>query len=215
MPTPKRPKESSFESDVFAHNFVYGLDPHTYSSDLVVTHNRAFDNVRHGIIFSKFVTASTVSYNVSTHNGENGIMMDASSNGNVIEHNTVTNNRGDGIVLSGSKDERIVANLVEHNRVGVNVYSASSASDRIHGNTIALNVAPYQGLASGAGNTIFGNGVHYRWVMWWVVPTLGLVLLLLLASVGFSQFERRRSRGRTTQVRTSYDLSLQGRRFFD
>jgi poly(beta-D-mannuronate) C5 epimerase len=203
-----------FKGDVFAHNFVYGLDPHTYSSDLVVTHNRAFDNVRHGIIFSKFVTGSTVSYNESTHNGENGIMMDASSSGNVIEHNTVTDNRGDGIVLSGSKDERIVGNLIEHNRVGVNVYNASSASDRVHGNTIASNVAPYQGLNSGGDNTIFDNGVHYRWVLWWVVPTFGLVFLLVLASVSFSLLERRRARGQSSQVRTSYFFSFEGRRSF-
>jgi poly(beta-D-mannuronate) C5 epimerase len=203
-----------FKGDVFAHNFVYGLDPHTYSSDLVVTHNRAFDNVRHGIIFSKFVTGSTVSYNVSTHNGENGIMMDTSSNGNVIEHNTVTDNRGDGIVLSGSKDERIFDNVIEHNRVGVNVYSASSTSDRVHGNTIASNVAPYQGLNSGAANTIFDNGVHYKWVVWWLVPTFGLVLMLLLASVGFSVFERRRAKGQSTGMRATYNLSLESRRSF-
>jgi poly(beta-D-mannuronate) C5 epimerase len=194
-----------FKGDVFTHNFVYGLDPHTYSSDLLVTHNRAFDNVRHGIIFSKFVTGSTVTYNVSTHNGENGIMMDASSNGNVIEHNTVTNNRGDGIVLSGSKDERIADNVVEHNRVGVNVYGASSTSDRVHGNMIALNVAAYQGLNSGAGNTIFDNGVHHKWVIWWVVLTLGLVVLLLVASIGFSLFER----GQSSGIRTFYNLSVE------
>jgi poly(beta-D-mannuronate) C5 epimerase len=203
-----------FKGDVFAHNFVYGLDPHTYSSDLVVTDNRAFDNVRHGIIFSKFVTGSTVSNNVSTDNGENGIMMDASSNGNVIEHNTVTNNRGDGIVLSGSKGERIVDNVIEHNRVGVNVYSTSSVSDRVHGNTIDSNVAPYQGLTPGADNTIFDNGVHYKWIWWWVVPSFGLVLLLVLASASFSLFERRRAKGRPSRVRTSYNLSLGGRRSF-
>ncbi|MGC2484794.1 MAG: NosD domain-containing protein [Acidimicrobiales bacterium] len=204
-----------FKGDVFAHNFVYGLDPHTYSSDLVVTHNRAFDNVRHGIIFSKFVTASSVTYNVSTHNGENGIMMDASSNGNVIEHNTVTDNRGDGIVLSGSKHERIADNVIEHNRVGVNVYSASSTSDRVTGNTIALNVAPYQGLTSGAANTIFDNGVHYRWVLWWIAPTFGLVLLLLLASVGFSLFERHRAKGQSSGMRTAYNFSLEGGHSYD
>lgn len=204
-----------FNGDVFAHNFVYGLDPHTYSSDLVVTHNRAFDNVRHGIIFSKFVTGSTVSYNVSTHNGENGIMMDASSNGNVIEHNTVTDNRGDGVVLSGSKGEQIVDNVIEHNRVGVSVYSASSASDRVHGNTIARNVAPYQGLNSGGANTIFDNGVHYKWVLWWVIPAFGLVMILLLASAGFSVVERRRARGQSSGRRTSYNLSLESRRSFD
>jgi poly(beta-D-mannuronate) C5 epimerase len=204
-----------FRDDVFAHNFVYGLDPHTYSSDLVVSHNRAFDNVRHGIIFSKFVTSSTVSYNVSTHNGENGIMMDASSNGNVIEHNTVTNNRGDGIVLSGSKDEQIAANVIEHNRVGVNVYSAGSTSDRVHDNTIASNVAAYQGLNSGAGNRIIDNGVHYKWVMWWLVPTFSVVVMLLLASIGFSLFERHRAKGQSSGMRTSYNLSLESGHSFD
>ncbi|HTT60013.1 MAG TPA: right-handed parallel beta-helix repeat-containing protein [Acidimicrobiales bacterium] len=205
----------TFSGDVFAHNFVYGLDPHTYSSDLLVTHNRAFDNVRHGIIFSKFVTASTVSDNVSTHNGENGIMMDASSNGNVIEHNTVTNNRGDGIVLSGSKSERITGNVIEHNRVGVNVYGAGSASDYVRANTIASNVAPYQGLSSGTHNTIFDNGVRYRWILWWVAPVFGLVLMLMLASAGCSLVERRRAKGQAPGVRTSYNLSLQGGRSFD
>jgi parallel beta-helix repeat protein len=180
----------------------------------VVTHNRAFDNVRHGIIFSKFVTGSVVSYNVSTHNGENGIMMDASSNGNVIKHNTVTDNRGDGIVLSSSKDEQIVDNVIEHNRVGVNVYSAGSASDRVHGNTISSNVAPYQGLSPSADNTVFDNGVHYKWILWWVVPIFGLVLMLVLASASFSLFERRRAKGRPSPVRPTYNLSLGGRRSF-
>jgi poly(beta-D-mannuronate) C5 epimerase len=101
-----------FARDTFRDNDLYGLDPHSYSHDLVVEHVVAKDIAAHGIIFSQYVTHSVVENSVSRHNGENGIMMNLGSGGNVIRDNRVYGNRGDGIVTEQSPRVTISGNLV-------------------------------------------------------------------------------------------------------
>lgn len=173
------------QKNEFYHNTLYGVDPHSASSRLLVEHNIANFNGRHGIIFSDHVTAGIVRYNTTNGNGLNGIMMDELSTGNQIYGNTVRDNRSDGIVMASSADNSITGNLVAGNRVGVNV-RGDSVPTVVHGNTIRDNKLASQG-SDLSGNTKVNNGgswsaarVGAAWVA--VLPLLVVLLLLTIAS---------------------------------
>ncbi len=180
-----------FVRNVVSGNFFYGVDPHTYSSDLTITQNTVTGNGRHGIIFSDHVTGSTVVGNVVRGNAANGIMMDEASTGNVITGNTVTGNRGDGVVLSSSPANRILANVVRGNRVGLRLTGTRPRAVTLLGNVFAGNAVNAQGALSAAGNTIAGD-TRVAWnadalaVVWVLGAVLVTVTLMSLTSCLFS-----------------------------
>jgi poly(beta-D-mannuronate) C5 epimerase len=137
-------------------NTLYGIDPHSGSSDVVVEGNVSERNGRHGIIFSQGVTRSVIRDNVVRGNHLNGIMLDAGSTRNVVSGNVATGNRGDGIVLANSSHNRIAGNRVVDNRIGV-AARGSSAANVVAGNTIAGNVLAGEGVRL-AGNSLRDNG---------------------------------------------------------
>ena len=76
-----------FRGNVFRDNQVYGLDPHTGSTRLVVEDNQAFRNKAHGIVFSEDVTDGVVRRNRTYANGGNGIVLDERSDRNTVSGN--------------------------------------------------------------------------------------------------------------------------------
>jgi parallel beta-helix repeat protein len=110
-----------FRGNVFRDNKLYGLDPHTGSTRLVVERNQAFRNGAHGIVFSEDVTDGVVRGNRSFANGDNGIVLDERSDRNLVSGNLVEGNQGDGIVILGSSDNLVRGNVVRGNRVGIEV----------------------------------------------------------------------------------------------
>jgi poly(beta-D-mannuronate) C5 epimerase len=193
-----RSSHITFDGDSFLHNNLYGLDPHTYSSQLTIVHNIAEYNGAHGIIFSEHVTKSLVADNTSEHNGENGIMMDADSNGNVIEHNLSAHNRGDGVVLSNSSENSIIGNTLEHNRIGINVYGLITHAPSASGNVITHNVASVQGFSfdlrdnTTSDNVAQGNEAPPEWHLAIDYGLWPLTALLFGAAVLLRVGERRR-----------------------
>ena len=85
-----------FRGNVFRDNDVYGLDPHTASTRLVVEHNQAFRNKVHGIVFSEDVTDGVVRANRAYANGDNGIVIDERSDRNTVSGNLVEGNGATG-----------------------------------------------------------------------------------------------------------------------
>jgi mannuronan 5-epimerase len=186
-----------FDDDRFNSNNLYGLDPHTYSSHLTITHNVADRNAAHGIIFSNHVTNSVVTDNVSSHNGENGIMMDKYSNDNVLRNNTVTHNHGDGIVLSNSSDNKVVGNTLTHNRLGINVYGQLTTGPIVSDNTIAHNVGAAEGISLNNTNTVYldnsaGSSPPPKWHIILNYGLWPITILLIALSCIFRIGERRR-----------------------
>jgi poly(beta-D-mannuronate) C5 epimerase len=167
------------EHNLLSHNSLYGIDPHSGSSDLLIAYNTADFNGRHGIIFSNDVTDSVVRSNVTRWNGLNGIMMDEASAHNLIVGNTVLDNSSDGIVLANSSDNTVRGNIVRRNRVGINVRGNTQAS-RLSGNTVTGNLMAAEG-ANLSGNTAYANGSEWlpaRIQEIWLL-VLGLMLVLL------------------------------------
>ena len=180
------------EHDQFYYNSLYGVDPHSGSSHLLIEYNISNFNGRHGIIFSDHVTDGVVRYNVTKGNGLNGIMMDASSADNTIEHNTVVGNKSDGIVIANSSNDVIAANAISSNRVGITV-RGNAQDNIIAGNRVSNNKMAAQGTGLSR-NTVYGNGGEWsvrRISMIW----LGAVsLLLVLLAVTWVSKARRNSR---------------------
>ena len=133
-----------FRENVFRDNAFYGLDPHDFSTGLLVVGNEAFGNGSHGIIFSRGVVDSVVRDNHAHDNGGNGIVMDFESDRNLVERNRVDQNEGDGIVVLGSSDVTVRDNLIRGNRVGVRLNHQGTGSvvggNRILANEVGIQV---------------------------------------------------------------------------
>lgn len=131
-------KDIVFRGNRFHHNLYYGLDPHDFTTGLVVEDNEAWANGKHGFIFSRGVTDGVLRRNYAHHNGGNGIMMDLGSDRNAIVANRSEHNNGDGIVLSESWDVVVADNLVRGNRVGIRSVG-ESLRNRFRSNRVVDN----------------------------------------------------------------------------
>jgi parallel beta-helix repeat protein len=157
----------------FEHNIVYGLDPHTGSSDFLVERNYAARNGRHGIIFSRDCFRNVIRDNVTEHNHWHGIVIDdgkfgnGPSNYNVVVDNVVRDNSKVGIQLDGSAHNLIRGNQITGSRQGIRVIGPADRNI-IAGNSVGgardfgliLHAPSRRTLVTG--NTIFGTPTGVR-----------------------------------------------------
>ncbi|CAN5873483.1 N/A [soil metagenome] len=127
------------------HDCVYyGIDPHDFSTGMVVEGNTMTDNGSHGLIFSKGVTGGLIRNNRIERNAGNGIVMDFVSDGALIVDNEVNDNKGDGIVILGSSAAHVADNRVSGNRIGlrVNLRARRNVFERNHvvGNRVGAQI---------------------------------------------------------------------------
>lgn len=101
----------------YINNVIYGIDPHDYSSHLIIAYNKVTGTQKmHGIIGSRFVNNSYIMHNNVTKSGRSGIMLDRKSENNVIAFNKAYNNGGDGITVYESNDNVVYGNQVFNNQ---------------------------------------------------------------------------------------------------
>jgi len=101
----------------YINNVIYGIDPHDYSSNLIIAYNKFTGTQKmHGIIGSRFVNDSYIMHNDVTTSGRSGIMLDRQSGNNVIAFNKTYNNGGDGITVYESNDNVVYGNQVFNNQ---------------------------------------------------------------------------------------------------
>ena len=149
-------KNVVFRKNKFRNNIVYGLDPHDFSTGLVIEDNEATGNGKHGIILSNYCSDSVVRNNRVSGNGANGIVLDKVSSNNRIENNIVENNKGDGIVTIDAPSNVITKNTITSNRVGIRIDLPRSYDNRIGDNTIKGNVSGIR-LEGGAHDVLLSN----------------------------------------------------------
>jgi len=170
------------------HNTLYGIDPHSGSTRLLIEKNTANFNGRHGIIFSDHVTDGIVRYNTTVGNGLNGIMMDETSTRNQIYGNLVTDNLSDGIVTAESTDNVITDNRILRNRVGINL-RGTTENIQVRGNLVQGNKLAGQGTDL-SGNKLVSNGGQWSVVRIQVIWTATSALLLVLLAVTWASQRR-------------------------
>ncbi|MBT0585622.1 NosD domain-containing protein [Alteromonas oceanisediminis] len=101
----------------YTNNVVYGIDPHDYSKNLIIAHNRVSGTQKlHGIIGSRYVSDSYIIYNNVSGSGRSGIMLDRQSNNNIVAYNTSSHNGGDGITIYESQNNTVIGNQVYRNQ---------------------------------------------------------------------------------------------------
>jgi mannuronan 5-epimerase len=174
--------------DKFCYNSLYGVDPHSSSSHLVIEYNNSDFNGRHGIILSDHVTGSIVQYNMTRGNGLNGIMMDKASTGNTVAHNIIADNDSDGVVIANSDGNVVADNTVSGNRVGITVRGSTRGTE-IFGNTLTANRMAIEGAALSR-NRAYDNGGT------WSGSRIGMIwsdaFALLLVLLGITWIMKRR-----------------------
>jgi mannuronan 5-epimerase len=177
----------------FSANSLYGIDPHSYSTGLLIEGNTSNNNGRHGIIFSDHVTGSVVKNNITNGNGLNGIMMDEASSGNQILNNVSEHNLSDGIVMASSSKNLIAFNTVKNNRVGLHS-RGDSANNAFSQNIVTKNKLAAQGVDL-AGNHASANGGEWqlkRMVIVWISGGLILLWLYMTTFLSYRTTTKRR-----------------------
>lgn len=126
-------------NNVYKDNIIYGIDPHDYSSRLLIAGNEVFGTKKkHGIIISRQVNDSWIINNRSHNNGLSGIVLDRQSRHNVVANNVVHDNQGDGIGLYESPDNLLWGNrLVNNLRNGIRVRNSTNVD--VYHNVAVLN----------------------------------------------------------------------------
>lgn len=185
----------TFQDSAFRHNKLYGLDPHTHSTGLVIDNVLAENNGAHGIIFSDYVSDSVIMNSTSRNNGENGIMMDKHSSGNRIENNTVTGNTGDGLVTAASPRNTFTGNQITGNRVGVRLSQGDATHTTLTSNQITYNGLDAEGVVLSDANVSRNNGGQ---IDWRGMTTIWLVVVCVVALVAalLNPWNRRQKRKR-------------------
>lgn len=173
-------KDVVIASNRYYDNIVYGIDPHDFSTNLLIAANTVIGTkVRHGIIVSRHVNDSFIINNVTHGNNRTGIMVDRESKNNIVAFNEVYNNKGDGITIYESSDNLIYGNRVynnlEHgvrvrNSIGIQIFqnivlNNQGAGVYFHTRDLSyqtyrdLNLDPYTMDSSGA---VIGGLIAYN-----------------------------------------------------
>ncbi len=125
--------------NTFRDNIVYGIDPHDYSSNMIIARNTVYGTrQKHGIIVSRGVTDSWIFNNRSFSNKLAGFAIDRNSTNNLIAWNESFHNGSDGLTIYESSDNLIWENFFYANaKHGV---SARNSTDiRLYHNRIIAN----------------------------------------------------------------------------
>ena len=165
-----------FDRTAFLHNIVYGFDPHTGTTDTLVTHSRAEFNGRHGIIFSEGCSRNVVRDSTASGNGGAGFMIDDGaigsglgrpSDGNRFIRVSAHDNAQAGVIIEGG-----TGNTVEDSRTSGEAYGIwvrnEAAETRLSTNHItdagraAIRLGPGLGETEVAGNLIRGGPIAIR-----------------------------------------------------
>lgn len=135
----------TIDNNTFHNNYLYGIDPHTRSHDLVITNNLVYNNNASGIICSKHCfnlliegnevynnsgaargiafsinTTNSVAKNNYVHDQPRCISFNRDSNFNEVYNNNISDCKI-GVYLSGTSSNLIHNNTISNTRDGINL----------------------------------------------------------------------------------------------
>lgn len=150
----------TIDNNTFHNNYLYGIDPHTKSHDLVITNNIVYNNNASGIICSKHCynlliegnevynnsgaargiafsinTTNSVAKNNYVHDQPRCISFNRESNNNSVYNNTVSNCKI-GVYLSNTGNNSIYNNKITDTRSGILLHNIDN---KIYDNDISLS----------------------------------------------------------------------------
>ncbi|HZA71193.1 MAG TPA: right-handed parallel beta-helix repeat-containing protein [Nitrososphaeraceae archaeon] len=150
----------TMDNNTFHNNYLYGIDPHTGSNNLVITNNFVYNNNASGIICSKHCfdlliegnevynnsgaargiafsinTTNSVARNNYVHDQPRCISFNRESNHNEVYNNTISNCKM-GVFLSGTGNNTIYNNEITDTQSGIVLYNINNS---IYDNQISLS----------------------------------------------------------------------------
>lgn len=138
------------------NSWIYGIDPHTVSSNILIQNNHVDGSGVHGIVLADRVTGSTVIGNVVTGSKDHGIVVFDGSNRNDVQGNTVSQTF-DGIVLQDSSGNRVLNNVIGPvSRFAVRISGASN-DNSIDQNTLGSALVGAYVYGGPTGNRLVDN----------------------------------------------------------
>lgn len=127
----------TIDTNKFHDNYLYGIDPHTGSHDLVITNNLVYNNNASGIICSKHC------YNI------------------LMEGNEIYNNTGaGGITFSINTTKSVAKNNYVHDQPGCISFTRASNHNAVYNNTIS-NCKTGVFLGDTSNNSIYDNKIDF------------------------------------------------------
>ncbi len=89
------------------NNLLYGIDPHTGSTQVVIENNIVHGNGKHGIILAEECSDSVICGNIVYDNLHHGIVVYLRSDRTLVENNSTYGNGGQGININASSHNTI------------------------------------------------------------------------------------------------------------
>jgi len=149
----------TIENNEVYENHQYGIDPHTYTQDMIIRGNYVHDNGKHGIICSVSCSNIIIENNESFDNSGHGIMLHNNVKNSVVRDNIIYNNTEAGIAIFDSHNNEVYLNAISGGKYGIRV-NVNSSYNNIHDNSIksaSYGIYPYSGASY---NTFFGNTIR-------------------------------------------------------
>ncbi len=138
------------------NSIVYGIDPHTASSGIVIQGNVVTGSGVHGIVLADRVTDSSVLNNVVSGSNDHGIVLFDHSDNNLVQGNTISQTF-DGIVMQDSSGNRVSENLIGPvGRFGIRL-SGQSDNNTITANSVSHALVGAYAYAGPTGNRLLDN----------------------------------------------------------
>jgi len=139
-----------------SHSLVYGIDPHSRSSRILIQGNDVSSSGIHGIILADRVTDSRVVDNLVQGDRVHGIVIFAESDRNLVQGNRVADGF-DGIVVTDSSFNLISGNTVQKaRRFGLRI-SGTSQGNVAEGNTVSGSMVGAYIYGGASANFVLGN----------------------------------------------------------
>ena len=113
----------------FYDNIKYAMDPHTGTSDMVVSNNHVYNNKGHAVICSLKCTNIIIEGNEVHDNNGVGLFFSRATTNSIMRNNVVYNQGGEAypisISISESQNNQIYGNKISDSKYGISVHNPS------------------------------------------------------------------------------------------
>jgi mannuronan 5-epimerase len=148
---------TTIENNHIHHNYMYGLDPHTGTNDMIIRNNTIHDHGAMGIICSLDCYNILIEDNEVYNSTGSGIMFSKNMTDSTARNNYV-HDETQCIFVSQSRDNLIYDNIVENCNNGIYLKNKSS-DNHVYNNTIINTENSGIQVNTNATNNIFEENI--------------------------------------------------------
>jgi mannuronan 5-epimerase len=141
-----------YKNNLVHHNYIYGIDPHSSTYDMIIKNNTVYENGGNGIICSLDCYNIIIENNIVYNNTDSGIMFSRNMTNSTARNNYV-HNESQCIFISQSHNNDIYNNRASDCRNGIHLKYTSS-KNQVYDNTI-INTNKGIVATNGASNNTF------------------------------------------------------------